>query len=74
MLLTTINDKFNITKATPHKTIAEFCGVDSPNQVSNGDTIGHFRNLLEKYKLQEKLFDKVIEILTEKGLILKRQT
>ncbi len=51
-----------------------FCGVDSPNQVPNGDTIGRFRNILEKYELQEKIFSKVVEILTEKGLILKRGT
>lgn len=56
------------------RAFSEFCGVDSPNQVPNGDTIGRFRNMLEKFRLQEKIFAKVVEILTEKGLILKRGT
>jgi len=45
---------------------SEFCGVDSPNQVPNEDTIGKFRNMLEKFGLQEKIFAKTIEILSEK--------
>ena len=56
------------------RAFSEFCGVDSPNQVPDGDTIGRFRNLLEKHEIQEKIFAKVVEILTKKGLILKRGT
>lgn len=52
----------------------EFCGIDSPHQVPDGDTIGRFRNLLEKHGIQEKIFVKVVETLTERGLILKRGT
>lgn len=39
------------------RAFSDFCGVDSPNQVPNGNTIGRFRNLLEKHKIQEKLFE-----------------
>ena len=56
------------------RAFSNFCRVDSPNQVPDGDTIGRFRNLLEKYEIQEKIFAKVVDILTEKKLILKRGT
>ena len=32
----------------------DFCAVDSPNQVSDGDAIGRFRNILIENGLQEK--------------------
>ena len=56
------------------RAFSDFCGVDSPNQVPDGDTIGRFRNILENNRIQEKLFDEVLKILTDKGLILKRGT
>ena len=40
----------------------------------DGDTIGRFRNILIKNGLQEKLFQQVIDLLTERGLILKKGT
>ncbi|MCM1364175.1 MAG: IS5 family transposase [Faecalibacterium sp.] len=57
-----------------NRAFSEFCGVDSPNQVPNGDTIGRFRNILEKNEIQEKLFQEVSDILIQNGLILKRGT
>ena len=51
-----------------------FCGVDSSNQVPDGDTIGRFRALLVKHGLQEKLFAQVVALLESKGLILKKGT
>lgn len=48
--------------------------MDSPNQVSDGDTIGKFRNILENNRIQEKLFAEVVKILSDKGLILKKGT
>lgn len=53
---------------------SEFCGVDSSNQVPDGDTIGRFRNILVRNGLQEKLFQQVAALLTERGLILKKGT
>ena len=56
------------------RAFSEFCGVDSSNQVPDGDTIGRFRTLLIKHSLQEKMFVKVVELLEKKGLILKKGT
>lgn len=56
------------------RAFSEFCGVDSSNQVTDGDTIGRFRGLLVKHGLHEKLFAQVVELLETKGLILKKGT
>jgi len=40
------------------RAFSEFCGIDSSNQVPDGDTIGRFRGLLVKHDLQQKLFAK----------------
>ena len=56
------------------RAFSDFCGVESSNQVPDGDTLGRFRNLLIKNGLQEKLFTQVVELLTERGLILKKGT
>ena len=55
------------------RAFGEFCCVSIPDDVPDGDTIGRFRNLLTKYGLQKKIFDLVLEILTERGLILKKE-
>ena len=54
------------------RAFSEFCGVDSSNQVPDGDTIGRFRALLVEHGLEEKLFTQVVELLLDKGLILKK--
>jgi IS5 family transposase len=54
------------------RAFSEFCGVDSSNQVPDGDTIGRFRALLVRHGLQKKLFAQVVELLEAKGLILKK--
>lgn len=56
------------------RAFSDFCGVTSPNQVPNGDTIGRFRNILIRNGIQEKLFKQVTEQLTERELILKKET
>ena len=56
------------------RAFSEFCGVDSSNQVPDGDTIGRFRKILEKNGIQEKLFSPVVRMLQQKGLILKKGT
>jgi IS5 family transposase len=54
------------------RAFSEFCGVDSSNQVPDGDTIGRFRALLVKHGLQKKLFAQVVALLEAKGFILKK--
>ena len=49
-----------------------FCGVDSSNQVPDGDTIGRFRALLVEHELQKRLFAQVVALFEAKGLILKK--
>ena len=69
-----LSDEATAAEAIDSRAFSDFCGVDSSNQVPNGDTIGRFRNLLVKNGLQEKLFAQVVTALTEKGLILKKGT
>lgn len=56
------------------RAFSDFCGVNSPDEVPNGDTIGRFRNILTDNGLQEKIFEEVLRILVSKGLILKKGT
>ena len=56
------------------RAFSEFCGIDSSNQVPDGDTIGRFRALLAKHDVQKKLFAQVVSLLEAKGLILKKGT
>ena len=51
-----------------------FCGINSPDEVPDGDTIGRFRNLLMEHDLQNKIFDAVLNLIAERGLILKKGT
>lgn len=56
------------------RAFSDFCGVSSPKEVPNGDTIGRFRNLLIENNIQEQIFVQVIKILQEHKLILKKGT
>lgn len=38
------------------RAFSDFCGVSSPEEVPNGDTIGRFRNLLIKHGIDEQIF------------------
>ena len=60
-----LSDEATAAEAIDSRAFSDFCGVDSSNQVPNGDTIGRFRNLLVKNGLQEKLFTQVVAALTE---------
>ena len=51
-----------------------FCCISSPDEVPDGDTIGRFRNLLMEHDLQKKIFDAVLNLIAERGLILKKGT
>lgn len=52
-----------MTEVIDSRAFSEFCGVTSPDEVPDGDTIGRFRNLLEKNGIQEKIFSEVVKIL-----------
>ena len=67
-------DMTTVTEVIDSRAFSDFCGVESSNQVPDGDTLGRFRNLLVKNNMQEKLFAQVVNLLMERGLILKRGT
>ena len=67
-------DEATVAEVTDSRAFSDFCGVESSNQIPDGDTLGRFRNLLVKNELQEKLFAQVVEQLTARGLILKKGT
>lgn len=67
-------DEATVAEIIDSRAFSEFCGVDSSNQVPDGDTLGRFRNLLIRNGLQEKLFRQAVELLQRRGLILKKGT
>ena len=69
-----LSDEGTVAEAIDSRAFSDFCGIDSSNQVPDGDTLGRFRNLLVKNGLQEQLFAQVVAVLTERGLILKKGT
>ena len=69
-----LSDEGTVAEVIDSRAFSDFCGVDSSNQVPNGDTLGRFRNLLIQNGLQEKLFAQVVIMLMERGLILKKGT
>ena len=69
-----LSDEGTVAEVIDSRAFSDFCGVDSSNQVPNGDTLGRFRNLLIRNGLQEKLFTQVVAMLMERGLILKKGT
>jgi len=69
-----LSDMGTMEQTIDSRAFSEFCGVESPEEVPDGDTIGRFRNILVEHGLQEKLFGQVVALLTERGLILKKGT
>lgn len=69
-----LSDEATMAGAIDNRAFSDFCGVDSSNQVPDGDTLGRFRNLLIWNGLQEKLFAQLVVALMERGLILKKGT
>jgi IS5 family transposase len=67
-------DEATAAEVIDSRAFSEFCGVDSSNQVPDGDTIGRFRNILVRNGLQEKLFAQVVDLIQERGLLLKKGT
>lgn len=72
--LYTLSDEGTVAEVIDSRAFSDFCGVESSNQVPDGDTLGRFRNLLIRNGIQEKLFAQVAEMLQERGLLLKKGT
>lgn len=53
-----LSDEGTVAKAIDSRAVSEFCGVESSNQVPDGDTLGQFRNMLIRYDLQENCLPK----------------
>ena len=69
-----LSDMVTVAEVIDSRAFSDFCGVESSNQVPDGDTLGRFRNLLIENGLQEKLFAQVVSLLEQRGLILKKGT
>ncbi len=69
-----LSDMSTVAEVVDSRAFSEFCGVESSNQVPDGDTLGRFRNLLIRHDIQDKLFTQVVEMLEKRGLLLKKGT
>ena len=69
-----LSDEGTRNEVIDSRAFSDFCGVESSNQIPDGDTIGRFRNLLINNHLHEKFFALVVKTLTDRGLILKKGT
>lgn len=69
-----LSDMATVAEIIDSRAFSDFCGVESSNQVPDGDTLGRFRNILLKNGIQQELFAQVVELPTQHGLILKRGT
>ena len=69
-----LSDMATVAEVIDSRAFSDFCGVESSNQVPDGDTLGRFRNLLIRNELDKKLFAQVVELLIARGLILKKGT
>ena len=56
------------------RAFTEFCCINSPDEVPDGDTIGRFRNMLNRHGLQQTIFETVVDLLLKRGLLLKKGT
>jgi IS5 family transposase len=57
------------------ESMRRFAGIDlHSDAVPDETTILHFRHLLEKHKLTEKLFERTRQYLTDKGLMVREGT
>ena len=72
--LYSLSDMATVNEVYDSRAFSNFCGVDSPNQIPDGDTLGRSRNILKDNGIQEKFFADTVETLQEKGLILKKGT
>ena len=61
-----LSDMGTVAEVIESRAFSAFCGVDSSNQVPDGDTLGRFRHILEENGIQQKLFAQVVRRLMEK--------
>lgn len=69
-----LSDEGTRNEVIDSRAFSDFCGVESSNQIPDGDTIGRFRNLLINNNIHEQFFALVVKTLTDRGLILKKGT
>lgn len=69
-----LSDMATVAEVIDSRAFSDFCGVEFSNQVPDGDTLGRFRNILMRNGIQQELFAQVVELLMQRGLILKRGT
>ena len=69
-----LSDMAAVAEVIDSRAFSDFCGVESSNQVPDGDTLGRFRNILLRNGIKQELFAQVVELLMQRGLILKRGT
>ena len=69
-----LSDMATVAEVIDSHAFSDFYGVESSNQVPDGDTLGRFRNILIRNGIQQELFAQVVELLMQRGLILKRGT
>ena len=67
-----LSDMAAVAEVIDSRAFSDFRGVESSNQVPDGDTLGRFRNILTRNGIQQELFAQVVELLMQRGLILKR--
>ena len=72
--LYTLSDMATVAEVIDSRAFSDFCGVESSNEVPDGDTLGRFRNILIRNGIQQELFAQAVELLMQRGLILKRGT
>lgn len=65
-------DEATVAEIIDSRAFSEFCGVDSSNQVPDGDTLGRFRNLLIRNGLQESCSARQWSFCSEEDLSSKK--
>src|SRR5574344_2600239 len=61
-----LSDEATVAETIDSRAFSDFCGVESSNQVPDGDTLGRFRNILVHNGLQEQVFAQVGTLLRQK--------
>ena len=69
-----LSDEGTRNEVIDSRAFSDFCGVESSNQIPDGDTIGRFLNLLINNHIHEQFFALVVKTLADRGLILKKGT